>query len=251
MAEESKERAALISTETAAHAAGYGTSFVNNAYTRITEAQRDGPLTFRMLGFIGGLAMTVSNALSILDRFFSFNFAGSLLAVYGVFFGLVITTIEGPGPCARRLDSGIRYYAKFLEYTWGRGALYFFVGSLQASNWNMLDWAVGGFMMFVGVTAIGVGIATAADLKKLKQKLATEASLKEKWDEFDKDKNGVLDVKELTALTRSFDLTLTKNEIAAMYLALDRNFDEKITYEELFSWWAGAGAYGADRSYSV
>jgi guanyl-specific ribonuclease Sa len=83
----STDRAALLSTETAAQAAHYGTSFVNNAYTRITEAQREGPLTFRMLGFIGGIAMTVSNALSILNRFFSFNFAGALLAVYGVFFG--------------------------------------------------------------------------------------------------------------------------------------------------------------------
>lgn len=52
--------------------------------------------------------------------------------------GIIITTIEVPGPCARKIDSGIRYYAKFLEFTWGRGALYFFVGSLQASNWNML-----------------------------------------------------------------------------------------------------------------
>lgn len=86
--EVSQERSGLISTETVSQAAGYGTSFVNNAYNRITAAQREGPLTFRMLGFIGGIAMTISNALSIIDRFFSFNFAGSLLAVYGVFFGM-------------------------------------------------------------------------------------------------------------------------------------------------------------------
>ena len=74
--------------------------------------------------------------------------------------------------------------------------------------------------MFVGVTAIGVGIATAGHLKQLKQKLATEGILKEKWDLFDIDKSGSLNLKELTALLQSFDMDLSKNEIAATYLTL-------------------------------
>jgi EF-hand domain pair/COPI associated protein len=205
------------------------------------------------LGFIGGLAMIASNGIAILDRFFSFNFAGSLLAVYGVFFGLIITILDGPGPCAQYLNRRTLFYAKFLEFTWGRGALYFFVGTLQVSNWNMLDWAVGGFMMFVGITAIGVGIATAQELRRLKASILSEADLKQKWDRHDTNHNGKLDVKELTALVTDAGIDMTRNDVAAAFLALDKNFDAYISYEEFYSWYMAEGTLvgGAATAYSV
>jgi COPI associated protein len=216
----SEQARPLVSAEAASATASYGTSVVRDAMSRVQKAQKEGPLTFRTLGFLGGIAMTISNALAILDRFFSFNFTGAVLAIYGVFFGILITSLEGTGSYSKILNSTIRYYAKFLDFTWGRGALYFFVGTLQASNVNMLDWAVGGFMIFVGLTAMGVGIATAAQLREMKSKIASEGKLKEKWDEFDANKDGFLDVKEVTALARSVDMDLSRNEISAVFIAL-------------------------------
>lgn len=248
MADEGKP---LLNSQVAAAAAVSGATFVNESADKIKKARASGPLTFRMLGFLGGLAMCVSNGLAIVDRFFGFNFAGSLIAVYGVMFGIIITMLEAPGPCSRRLQGGIRFYAKFLDFTWGRGALYFFVGSLQAANWNMLDWAVGGFMMFVGVTAMGVGIAAARDLKLLKHSIQTEQDLKRMWDEHDVDKNGSLDVKELTHFVEDCNVPMSRNEIAATFLALDKNFDDRISYEEFYSWWTSAGTYGAQGSMVV
>jgi len=169
----------------------------------------------------------------------------------GTFFGIVITILEGPRQCNSRLQSGVRYYAKFLEFTWGRGALYFFVGSLQISNWNMLDWAVGGWMCFVGITAISVGISTARQLRLLKFSVKEEKDLKAKWSKFDTNGDSFLDVKELTEFAKDSGLDMTKNEIAAAFLALDRNFDEKVGYEEFYMWWMSAGAYGAERGVSV
>jgi COPI associated protein len=212
----------LIGTQAATAAATTGVSFLNAAGAKIIQARDEGPLTFRMLGFIGGLAMIVSNGLAILERFFSFNFAGSLIAVYGVFFGVIIVMLEGPVPCKERMQSGIRYYAKFLEFTWGRGALYFFVGTLQVSNVNMLDWVVGGFMIFVGITAMGVGIAAARDLRLLKFSVADEAKLKEKFAAHDSDGTGTLDVKELTAFVRDAGVEMNRNEIAATFLGLGK-----------------------------
>ena len=241
----------LLNSQLAASAATSGASFVNASAEKIQQARKEGPLTFRMLGFVGGLAMIVSNGIAILDRFFSFNFAGAMIALYGVFFGVIITMLEAPGPCSQRLQGGIRYYAKFLDFTWGRGALYFFVGSLQVSNWNMLDWAVGGFMIFVGVTAMGVGIAAARQLKLLKFSIQEEQDLKSKWNAHDSDGNGVLDVKELTAFVNDCQVPMTRNEIAATFLALDKNFDEKISYEEFYSWWTSAGTLGAQRTMMV
>jgi COPI associated protein/EF-hand domain pair len=202
-----------------------------------------------------------------------------MIAIYGVFFGIIIALLEGPFPFKERVQGGIRFHAKFLEFTWGRGALYFFVGTLQVSNWNMLDWAVGGFMIFVGITAIGAGMASARDLKLLKFSLADEAKLKEKFAAHDANGDGKLDVKELTAFVRDSGIEMNRNEIAAVFLALgtlllltfsanedylprrltffvaftfaDKNFDEKIAYEEFYAWWDAAGAYGTRNTLSV
>jgi COPI associated protein len=214
----------LLSPQTASAAAVTGAGLINAATSQIQKAQAEGPFTFRMLGFIGGLAMIVSNGLAVLDRFFSFNFAGAMIAVYGVCFGIIIALLEGPFPFKERIQGGIRFHAKFLEFTWGRGALYFFVGTLQVSNWNMLDWAVGGFMIFVGITAIGAGIATARDLKLLKFSLADEAKLKEKFAAHDENGDGKLDVKEVTAFVRDSGIEMNRNEIAALFLALGMCF---------------------------
>ncbi|KAL7563074.1 hypothetical protein ACA910_022567 [Epithemia clementina (nom. ined.)] len=245
------ETTLLLDTKTAAAAAAAGATFVNESADKFKKARADGPLTFRMLGFLGGLAMVFSNSIAVLDRFFSFNYSGFVIALYGIFFGVVITMLEAPGPCSRRLKTGIHYYAKFLEMTWGRGALYFFVGTLQVSNWNLLDWAVGGFMIFTGVTAMGVGIAAARDLRLLKFTIKDENQLKEKWVEHDKNHNGSLDVKELTSFIRDAGVDMTRNEVAAVFLALDKNFDDQITYEELYFWWTASGALGADRTMAV
>ena len=152
---------------------------------------------------------------------------------------------------AGRLNGGIRFYAKFLEYTWGRGVLFFFVGSLQATNFNMLDWVVGGFMMFVGIIAIFAGIATAQDLRLFKFSIKGEADLKEKWAKYDADGSGYLDVKELTQFVKDSGVDMNRNEIAAAYMTLDKNFDEKISFEELYYWWRSCEEQGSDRSLSV
>lgn len=138
-----------------------------------------------------------------------------------------------------RFNGGVRYYAKFLEYTSGRGFFFFFCGSLQATNFNMLDWAVGAFMMFVGVTAMIAGIMAARDMRLFKFSIANEQDLKQKWKTYDEDGNESLDVKELTKFVEEAGVEMTRNEIASVYMALDKNFDERITYEEFYFWWMG------------
>jgi hypothetical protein len=84
----------LIDATMAAQAATVGAGLVNASAAQIQNARKDGPLTFRMLGFLGGIAMIISNGIAILERFFSFNFSGGLIAIYGVLFGCVIVRIS-------------------------------------------------------------------------------------------------------------------------------------------------------------
>lgn len=141
----------------------------------------------------------------------------------------------------------VQQQAKFLSSTWGRGLFSFFVGSLQFSNWNMLDLTVGGFMMILGCLAMGVSMATARGLKTLKVRIKDESTLKRKWKEHDVNRDGSLDVKELTAFLQDARVNMSRNEVAAVFLALDKNFDDRISYQELLEWWKSAGTHEPDR----
>jgi Ca2+-binding EF-hand superfamily protein len=69
--------------------------------------------------------------------------------------------------------------------------------------------------------------------------------LKKKWREADADSNDTLDIKELTQFTKNARLEMSCNEIAAVFLTLGRGFDERISFEEFYTWWRSDGAYGA------
>lgn len=95
-----------------------GANFVNNAAQTLQQERKEGPLTFRVMGFLGGLAMIVSNGLAILERFFSFNFARSLIAIYGVIFGVIIVFMDTPFPIifSQKIQTGIHCKLKRFLY---------------------------------------------------------------------------------------------------------------------------------------
>jgi hypothetical protein len=88
------ESTGLIDSMAAAAAAMAGTRMVNASAEKIKKARAEGPMTYCIMAFIGGLAMIFSNGIAILDHFFSFNFSGSLIAIYGIIFGIIISFLE-------------------------------------------------------------------------------------------------------------------------------------------------------------
>lgn len=102
----SSEDKPLISSSQAQVAAVGAASAINEGAAKIKKARMDGPMTFRALGFLGGLAMIVSNGLGIVDRFMSFNFTGSLTAIYGCLFGIMSKLILYLTIVHCKLDSG-------------------------------------------------------------------------------------------------------------------------------------------------
>lgn len=94
-------------------------------------------------------------------------------------------------------------------------------------------------MIFVGVTAMIAGFMAARDMRLFKFSIANEEDLKSKWKTYDVDGSESLDVKELTKFVADSGVDMTRNEIASVYMALDKNFDERLTYEEFYFWWMG------------
>jgi EF-hand domain pair/COPI associated protein len=243
MATEAKETSNLLGSNLAMAAIAQGASMIKSkAEVSIQKDHTEGPTTYRLLALLGGIAMILSNGIAILDRFFSFRFTSALIAFYNCIFGIFIVSIEAPGVLSVDLAAKVRYYAKFLEYTWGRGILYIFCGSLQVTNVNMLDWCVGGWMILVGITAIIVGMSTQKQLRLLKLSIKSEEDLKQKWNQYDTSGSGSLDVKELTAFVRGEGIEMSSNEVAATFMALDKNFDDRITFEEFQAWWMNTDA---------
>ena len=87
--------------------------------------------------------MILSNIFLIFGRLLTFNFTGAIISFYCVIFGVIIVLLEAHVVTSydeenseqsyingQKLQQIVRYYAKFLEFTWGRGLLYFFVGTL-------------------------------------------------------------------------------------------------------------------------
>jgi hypothetical protein len=95
MSEEATENTPMMVSAAQANLVASGAaSLINQSADKIKKAKMDGPLSFRTLGFLGGLAMILSNGLGIIDRFFSFNFTGALLAIYGLLFGILSKLVQ-------------------------------------------------------------------------------------------------------------------------------------------------------------
>jgi len=79
--------------------------------------------------------MVVTGVLNVLGRIIVIHLVSALLTIYTIIFGLLVILLEGKQwlPIPKNIDANIRKYALFLEFVWGRGCLYFFIGSLQVS----------------------------------------------------------------------------------------------------------------------
>merc|ERR1719162_1527218 len=117
--------------------------------------------------------------------------------------------------------------------------MFMFMGSLQFALSDTLCKLSGVYMIFVGVVAITIGCRAARRLKLLKNSLKSDDALIEAFHTADKDGNGTLDYRELLSFIHSSGVEMNRAELTAAFLALDKNFDDKITYEELFEWWSG------------
>ena len=147
-----------------------------------------------------------------------------------------------------------------------------FAGSLMFSQLNLFDMAVGGWMCFVGFTAVVVGQHTANKLTDLKKTLGSESVVKAKFKAMDRDGSGTLDSSELAALCKvseersdefrsgfmrvflmrsiqpcmQFALLMQElgseldhNELVAALDTMDKDSSGSISYEEFFGWWSG------------
>lgn len=213
-------------------------TYVQDKAKMLQKMATDGNLSIRLMAFIGGTTMVVTNFLSLFGRFFTLRFVSLILCIYTLFFGLLICALEGRSfGVPTSLSERVRKYALFLNYVWGRGGFYVFAGSLQFSQLNLVDMVVGAYMCFVGVTYIIIGNSTAKKLSEIRKNMVSEEVVKEKFKEADVDNNGLLTEAGFKILTESVGMTLSVHELHTAFSVVDLNHDDRITYEEFIAWW--------------
>lgn len=225
-----------------------GVAAVQQTVDKIQTLNDSAPCSFRALGLAGGLAVIFSNALFLPGRLLTLHWTNAVISFYCMVFGIVIVLLEldssGSEPQHQQqqnvvaaIQEGVRHYAKFLEFTWGRGLLYVFVGTLQAANNNLVDWLVGTFMVLVGTAAGVAGIKTAHDLRRFRMTLKDERDIKAKFRTYDTGKKGYLTLLELREWIQDAGFTMSSNQNVSAYLALNKNFDDKLSQDEMVEWW--------------
>jgi uncharacterized membrane protein HdeD (DUF308 family) len=213
-------------------------AFTKEKALELKKEAQDGDHSLRFLALIGGLACVVVGLLELISRFMRLDVVGSLIDLYIVILGLIVIILEGKNMLlSAQFVERIHKYALFLKFLWGRGALYFVIGTLQLYQIDLLNLISGGWMCFVGVLYILVGRRTANKLKSLKKNIYSEHTLRTKYHEANIEGDG-LNLSQFRGLCFNLGLDLTRRETEAAFDYISRKSSgEKLCYEDFQAWW--------------
>lgn len=224
--------------------------YLKRQASKLYELSKNGPLSFRVMAFLGGLGMIVAALYDFISNILVLSGAGILISIYTLVFGAGICALEGrvfsfPTSWQRRM----KFYFRVLDYTWGRGILYAFVGSLPMSQPNKINLLVGSYMIVVGLVAIFSSIGAGKKLTELREAIDSQRNLKLYFNELDADRNGLLSEKEFAILLGSLEVDVSYQELVACFNAIDKNDDDSISYEEFNAWWVAWGHKSLHRGF--
>ena len=168
--------------------------------------------------------------------------AKATLSLYTLFFGFVVVMLEGNGKFyPDRWKRIIRTQAKFLTLLNGRGAFYVFLGTLLMAQWPTAGpFLLGIYMAAVGTVMFVYGYHAKAKLDSVRSLLSSEDVVTSAFEKADAEGDGSLTAAELGELCASLGSTLEPQEIEAALLALDKDGNGGISFEEFVRWWKGS-----------
>lgn len=134
--------AALGSSVFTADNAAAAASYTKEQAKVLASMLADGNTSIRVLALVGGIAMTITSAFGVWNRFLGLNWISAIVEVYCCILGMAIVCLEArsakipllPKKVTDRYEAYMRKYALFLNFVSGRGGLYFVAGTLQLSQ---------------------------------------------------------------------------------------------------------------------
>lgn len=199
-------------------------------------------MTVQSTGFLAGCGMTFLGVTSMLGNTFGLKPLAMVSSFFLAMFGLLMCILEfKEAVVVEKYLVWIEQELHLLYTPYGRAGFYILAGILiLSSDQGILGFLVGLLCLFVGGLASYSAKIAYDTLGRLLDEQFTEQSIAARFDEFDHDGSGDLDVSEMQDLCKSLNKTLTIAQLEAAVRALDRNRNGKIDKKELIDWWRSA-----------
>lgn len=225
--------------------------YLKRQASKLYEMSKEGPLSFRILAFLGGIGMIGAGVYDFVTSIIVFEAMEIVKAIYTMCFGVFICLLEGtifemPKDWQRK----IKFYFRIIDFTWGRGVAYAFVGSLQLMQPNKINDLVGTYMILIGLVAIVSSISAGQRLAELRILIDNKRDLSRHFHTYDTDNSGALTVQEFAVLLGELGVDVNYQEMYACFNAIDKNDDDRINYDEFKGWWTEWGMKRLHRSMS-
>jgi hypothetical protein len=215
------------------------TNYTKEQAIELQKQAQDGNHSLRFLGVVAGLACVVVGIIELISRSLRFDIVGALIDCYIIIVGVMIIVLESKRTLLpAELVDNVHKYALFLTFLWGRGSLYFVIGTLLLYQLNLLNLIAGGYMCAVGVLYLLVRKRTVAKLQQQQRKyIYSEESLRTKYNEVDIDGSG-LDISRFKAVCFNLGLDLTRLELEATFEQIQsKSKSERLRYQDFQAWW--------------
>ena len=197
----------------------------------------EGSFSLRLLVQIGAVGLIVLAFEGLFANIKHFRLAKALMELFTLVLAYIIMTLESRLlALPKEWTQQLLKHAPFLKFVWGRGLLYFFAGTLQATQGAILDVVVGLYMMAVGAIFIILGYMTAQKLKSIGKRSISADSLKSKFDAVDKEKKGEIDLDQFSTLVDDFDFKLSRREKEIAFISLDKSDRGTLSFDEFKAW---------------
>jgi hypothetical protein len=169
------------------------TKAVGTQLSSLKHQAEEGDNSLRTLALLGGILLIVVGGMEFVSNIMLLRIPGALIELYSLMVGVMVIILEGKNfLLSDKYQVSIFKYALFLKFLWGRGSLYFVVGTMQLYHMDLFNFIAGGYMSCIGVLMIFVGQRTAYKLKNMRRSLYSQQELQAKFAQSDVDGDGGL-----------------------------------------------------------
>lgn len=223
---------------------GDAAALAKSKFDELKHQVEEGNIIWRMMGAGAGAGLLLISIISIPLHILSpFTL---VMDLYVMAFGALAVCLEykehlfGTLLPSSYLEA-IRREALCLYRPYGRACFYFFVGIMIVTQNSIfsLSFMVGVYVATMGAIIFLSSRSALSSMAALRAQGLGEADIRNKFNRADKDKNGTLDTTELAALCSDLGTTLSRNELEAALVTLDKNGDGAISYDEFVFWYYG------------
>lgn len=206
----------------------------------VTEAKK-GNTSIRGLALISGIALVISSLIDLLYSLLHFMPTAALISFYSLVMGSIAIAMEVDPealPYGNQIRNWLIKYIGLVQLSTGRGVFYLIAGSLELTQDGTTPTIVGFFTVAVAIAYIVVGRRATSKVKKIREEKFPQHVLKQKFNDFDTDGDGLLDFKEFHQLLLSLEVDITFQGAEMLFVSLDRDMAGGLEFEEFEKFWS-------------